>query len=226
LIASEGRKILDKILEEASDNGEAEEPLPDPEDPPEPRSQEWQEPAPRSPSPRPPCTLRIEEIPEPPTSPAAERVSRTETNPPLVPPFSFEDELFMTFGNSSRLPKIDRRFTRASRPAFTFLGEAQRMKEDLLWLSAVINRQWLEERRLDTKAVKLYPQPGLIPGRVSMLPLQDILYDPRVGVNIIPQQIVEQHFSTIPLSKANIRLRWMDGTFLKSRGVLRVVPVT
>ena len=132
----------------------------------------------------------------------------------------------MTFGNSSRLPKIDRRFTRASRPAFTFLGEAQRMKEDLLWLSAVINRQWLEERRLDTKAVKLYPQPGLIPGRVSMLPLQDILYDPRVGVNIIPQQIVEQHFSTIPLSKANIRLRWMDGTFLKSRGVLRVVPVT
>ena len=102
MIASEGRKILDKILEEASDNGEAEEPLPDPEDPPEPRSQEWQEPAPRSPSPRPPCTLRIEEIPEPTMSPAAERVSNAVAFPPSVWPFSFEDDLFRDFGNSSR----------------------------------------------------------------------------------------------------------------------------
>jgi hypothetical protein len=29
------------------------------------------------------------------------------------------------------------------------------MKEDLLWLSAEINREWVEERRLKTKAVKL-----------------------------------------------------------------------
>jgi len=52
------------------------------------------------------------------------------------------------------------------------------------------------------------------------------MYDPRVGVNIIPQHIVEQHFSIVPLSKASIHLQWMDGTFLESKGVLRVVPVT
>ena len=52
------------------------------------------------------------------------------------------------------------------------------------------------------------------------------MYDPRVGVNIISQHIVEKHFSTIPLSKSNIHLQLMDGTFLESKGVLRVVPVT
>lgn len=83
--------------------------------------------------------------------------------PSSVPPFSFEDELFMTLGDSSRLARVYRCFIETSKLGFTFLGEALQIKEDLLWLSIVINWEWLEERRLNTKAMKLYLQPRLIP---------------------------------------------------------------
>ena len=72
------------------------------------------------------------------------------------------------------------------------------MKEDLFWLSAVINREWLEERRLDTKIIKFYPEPALILGHISDMLPQDILYDPRVGVNIIPKHVVDTYFPTQP----------------------------
>jgi len=100
------------------------------------------------------------------------------------------------------------------------------MKEDLLWLSAAINRDWLEERRLDTKAIKFYPDPSVIPGHVSRLQPQDIIYDPRIGVNIIPKYVMDNHFPVEPLSKSAIRLKWTDGRYLKCKGVLRVVPTT
>ena len=55
------------------------------------------------------------------------------------------------------------------------------MREDLLWLTVVLNREWLEERRLDTKMVRFCLGPSLIPGHVSDMFPQEILYDPRVG---------------------------------------------
>lgn len=44
-------------------------------------------------------------------------------------------------------------------------------------------------------------------------------------MNIIPQHLVDHHFTTVPLSKTNICLWWIDKTFLESKGVIRVVLV-
>lgn len=74
--------------------------------------------------------------------------------------------------------------------------------------------------------MKLYPQPSLIIGRVSKLQTKVILYDSRVGVNIIPQQLVDHHLTVVSLSKTNIYLWWIDGMFLESKGVLQVAPIT
>ena len=148
------------------------------------------------------------------------------TIPPSAPPFSFEDEIFMEFGYASRLPKLDRCFIWTSKPSYTPPNLREHMKEDLLWLSAVINREWLEERRLDTKAVKFYRDPSVIPGQVSRLEPQDIIYDPRIGVNIIPKYVMDKEFPVEPLSKLAVRLKWADGRYLKCYGVLRVIPTT
>ena len=132
----------------------------------------------------------------------------------------------MDFGDASRLPKQDRRFTRTSKPTYVLPDHKMHMKEDLLWLSAAINRDWLEERRLDTKAIKFYPDPSVIPGQVSKLQPQDIIYVPRIGVNIIPKYVMDNHFPIEPLLKSAIRLKWTDGRYLKCKGVLWVVPTT
>ena len=139
LIASEGKQLLNKILEKASDNGEIEEPLPHPHNPPEPSTQEEEQTTHQTPTP--PSTLKIDEILEPSTPQETERVSLPVENPPSVSPFSFEDELFMDFGNSSQLPKVNRRFLKASQPPYILPIDTLQTKEDLLWLSAVINRE-------------------------------------------------------------------------------------
>ena len=77
---------------------------------------------------------------------------------------------------------------------------------------------------MDTRIIKAYREPTIIPGQVSWMQSQDILYDPRVGVNIIPKHVMDIYFPTQPLSKSNIQLRWGD-SYVESEGVLRVIPV-
>ncbi|KAJ1255104.1 hypothetical protein BS78_K289900 [Paspalum vaginatum] len=90
----------------------------------------------------------------------------------------------------------------------------------------MINREWLEERRLDTKFVRFYLEPTLVPGHVSDMLPQDILHDPRVGVDIIPKYVVDTHFPIQPRSKSDIRLKWNKNESLENHGVIRVTPVT
>ena len=222
LSALEGQRVLDKILEKASDGSTIEEPRSHPQDPPEPSYQD------ESQNTHTPCpqTLMITNVPEPSTSQDTERVSESVTNPPSVPPFSFDDKLLIGFGKTSRLPKDGQRFKRTSQPAYLLPEQTHQMREDLLWLTAVLNREWLEERRLDTKMVRFYPGPSLVSSHVSDMFPQDILYDPRVGVNIIPKHVVDTHFPTLPRSKSDIRLKWNKNESLENHGVIRVIPVT
>jgi hypothetical protein len=99
------------------------------------------------------------------------------------------------------------------------------MREDLLWLTAVINQDWLEERRLDTQVIRLYQEPSLIKGYVNDMLLQDIIYNPRVGVNIIPKHVVDIYFPTHPRSKSDILLKLKHRGLLANHGVIRVIPV-
>ena len=224
MTAPKGRKVLDKIVEKSSDGGKFERPCSHPDPPQSDCHKEVQNSHTLAPSIR--QTLRIEELPEPSTSKETERVSLPLTTPPSVPPFSFEDEIFRDFGKASRLPKEDRHFYRTSQPPYIFPHHIHQMKEDLFRLSDVINREWLEERRLDTKIIKFYLEPALILGHISDMLPQDILYDLRVGVNIIPKYVVDTYFPTQPRSKSNIVLKFNKRELLDNHGVIRVIPVT
>ncbi|KAJ1255224.1 hypothetical protein BS78_K277300 [Paspalum vaginatum] len=74
--------------------------------------------------------------------------------------------------------------------------------------------------------IRFYPKPTVIPSHVSNMLPQDILYDPRVRVNIIPKHVVHTYFPTQPQSKSDIRLKWNKNESLENHGVIRVIPVT
>ena len=145
--------------------------------------------------------------------------------PPLVPPFSFEDELFKDFGKASQQTQDNQCVDRSSPRPYHFPQDSCQLREDLLWLTAVINRDWLEERRLDTQVIRLYQEPSLIKGYVNDMLLQDIVYNPRVGVNIIPKHVVDIYFPTHPRSKSDILLKLKHRGLLANHGFIRVIPV-
>ena len=76
------------------------------------------------------------------------------------------------------------------------------------------------------KIIAFYLEPALIPGHISDMLPQDILYDPRVGVNIIPKHVVDKYFPTQPRSRSNILLKFNKREMLDNHGVIRVIPVT
>jgi hypothetical protein len=59
--------------------------------------------------------------------------------------------------------------------------------------------------------------------QVGNLCYQDVFYDPRVGMNIIPNSLVLEAFPDEPLSFSQKRLQWISGQTIEKEWILRVV---
>jgi hypothetical protein len=80
------------------------------------------------------------------------------------------------------------------------LEEVERRRERLEYDSAISSREWLREIEVMDQVIQLYPELKLLLCQVGNLSYQDVFYDPRVGINIIPKSFVLEAFSDEPLS--------------------------
>jgi hypothetical protein len=73
------------------------------------------------------------------------------------------------------------------------------------------------------QVIQLYPKLKLLSCQVGNLSYQDVFYDPRVGINIIPKSLVLEAFPNEPLSFSQKRLQWISGQTIEIEGIPRVV---
>jgi hypothetical protein len=93
----------------------------------------------------------------------------------------------------------------------------------LEYVSAISSREWLREIEGTEQVIQLYPELKLLSCQVGNLSDQDVFYDPRVGINVIPKSLVLETFPDELLSFSQKRLRWISGQTIDTEGILRVV---
>ena len=107
-------------------------------------------------------------------------------------PFAFEDDIFFEdYGNSSNFP--------IEEPGTSDPKEVEMQRENLAHISIVMSREWLKEAESKDQVVQLYPELGLLQCQVGGIAYQDVIYDPRVKINIIPKSLVLEVFPKEPL---------------------------
>jgi hypothetical protein len=81
----------------------------------------------------------------------------------------------------------------------------------------------LREKEVMDQVIQLYPELKLLSCQVGNLSYQDVFYDPRVGINIIPKSLVLEAFPDEPLSFSQKCLQWISGQTIEMEGILRLV---
>jgi hypothetical protein len=81
----------------------------------------------------------------------------------------------------------------------------------------------VERNRSHGSLIQLYPELKLLSCQVGNLSYQDVFYDPRVGINIIPKSLILEAFPDKPLSFSQKSLWWISGKTIETEGILRVV---
>jgi hypothetical protein len=71
--------------------------------------------------------------------------------------------------------------------------------------------------------IQLYPELKLLSCQVGNLSYQDVFYDPRASINIIPKSLVLEAFPDEPLSLSQKRLQWISGQTIEMQGILIVI---
>jgi hypothetical protein len=85
--------------------------------------------------------------------------------------------------------------------------DVKRQREKLEYISAISSREWLGEAEGMDQAIQLYPELKSLSCQVGNLSYQDVFYDPRVDINIIPKSVVLEAFPDKPLSFSQKRLQ-------------------
>ena len=85
--------------------------------------------------------------------------------------------------------------------------EMKIQREKLEYMSAISSREWLREAEGMDQVIQLYLELKLLSCQVGNLYYQDVIYDPRVRINIIPKSLVLEAFPNKPLSFSQKRLQ-------------------
>jgi hypothetical protein len=93
----------------------------------------------------------------------------------------------------------------------------------LEYISAISSREWLREAEGMDQVIQLYPELKSLSCQVWNLSYQDVFYEPRVDINIIPKSLVLEASPDEPLSFSQKRLQWISGQTIETEGILRVI---
>ena len=116
---------------------------------------------------------------------APESGSNDHIKDPTPSPMPFEEDFFEDdVGDMSKVPTLDINDTNVE-PAEQDLEDIMVSQENLLNLSAIINRDWTEAIEEDDSYIKIYPSPKIICYWLQGFTSQTAYYDPRVGVNLL-----------------------------------------
>jgi hypothetical protein len=126
--------------------------------------------------------------------------------------YEFYDELFDKHWTEKSFPRRERDSTHEREEVLIPNPEkVKRRRQRLEYVSATSSREWLGETEVMDQVIQLYPELNLLSCQVGNLSYQDVFYDPRVGINIIPKSLVLEAFPDKPLSFSQKRLQWISG---------------
>jgi hypothetical protein len=138
--------------------------------------------------------------------------------------YEFYDELFDKHWTEKSFPRRERDSTHEREEVLIpNPEEVERRRQRLEYVSAISSREWLREIEVLDQVIQLYPELKLLSCQVGNLSYQDVFYDPRVDINIIPKSLVSEAFPDEPPSFSQKRLRWISGQTIETEGILRVV---
>jgi hypothetical protein len=115
--------------------------------------------------------------------------------------YEYYDELFDKHWTEKSFPRRERDSTHKREEVLIPNPEAvERWKERLEYVFAISSRERLREIELMDQVIQLYPELRLLSCQVGNLSYQDVFYDSRVGINIIPKSLGLEAFPNKPLS--------------------------
>jgi hypothetical protein len=124
--------------------------------------------------------------------------------------YKFCDELFDKHWTEKSFLRRERDSTH-EREEVVILNpeEVERRSQRLEYVFAINSREWLRETEVMDHVIQLYPEQKLLSCQVGNFSYQDVFYDPRVGINIIPNSLVLEAFPDEPLYFSQKRLQWI-----------------
>jgi hypothetical protein len=138
--------------------------------------------------------------------------------------YEFYDELFADFGNTWNYRRVERPKAREKLEILIpNTEEVERRRQSLEYVSAMSSREWLRETEVMDQVILLYHELKLLSCQVGNFSYQDVFYDSRVGINIIPKSLVLEAFPDEPLSFSQKRVRWISGETIETEAILRVI---
>jgi hypothetical protein len=147
---------------------------------------------------------------------------KNEIEDPTPFTLSIEEDCFDDdIGNSSKAPTCDLKGLKFE-PAGQDLEEFMTSKENLLKLSAIINRNWSTAVEEDSSYIRIYLDSEIICCCLQGFLFQIVCYDPRVGLNILLLDEAS-NIDMQPLIPSTKILQWQLGQNLLCKGV---VPIT
>jgi hypothetical protein len=115
--------------------------------------------------------------------------------------YEFYDELFDKRWTKKSFPRRERDSTHEREEVLIpSPEEVERRRQRLEYVFAISSREWLREKEVMDQVIQLYPELKLLLCQVGNLSYQDVFYDPRVDINIIPKSLVLEAFPNRPLS--------------------------
>ena len=159
-------------------------------------------------SPPPP---HIEEITKPPKSSDHEPLIKYM---PMFVPDLFSEEEYMELSNVSTMPKGHKCICSRSE---AFIPEATSQIEGL---SVIMSREWTEEAESCSSIIQIYRKMRILFCAIGHAFLQEIFYDPKVGVNVMSRTLANHISPEQPLTFSHKHLKWIDGQIVESQGIL------
>jgi hypothetical protein len=148
--------------------------------------------------------------------------SENEIEDPTPFPLTIEEDCFNNdIGNSSKAPACDFKGLKFE-PVGQDLEEFMAFKENLLELTAIINKNWSTTVEENDSYIQIYPDSRTIYYRLQGFLFQMVCSDPRVGlINLLLDEASDIDMQ--PLMPSTKILQWQPGQNLQCKGV---VPIT
>jgi len=218
---SEGKAILEKILENTPytsifdefPEDEKVEPIPD-----------QQEEADATKSEIPLNSSDDLAIKEPPIERTQHTLEDGEPHPSMFP-FEIEEDLFEDFGNASNLPVQVKPLVHST-PFEDDDGPHidSFLMEHIKGLLAITSHEWLVETELSTEVARIIAPSNVLTCILKKTTIE-AHYSPTVGMNIISKALVEKLSPNKSLIPSHKLLRIPSGVTLESYGIIRSIPL-
>jgi hypothetical protein len=95
-------------------------------------------------------------------------------------------------------------------------------------LTAIMRKEWTEEATLchtSSRVIQIYYDFIILLCIIGDAALQEVFYDPKVGVNMMSKMMAEHIAPGGPLTFSLKHLKWIDSQIVESKGILHIMSL-